>query len=337
MNAGPGRLHSRGRVDLGDYPVDAAWLPDGNSLVVAGGEGAVLRVTAGSTAVERLGQHAGGALAVAAQRAGRLFASAGQDGAVLLWDSRTLESKPIHQGKEWCERLAFADGGRWLAAAAGRTLHLFDDTGAAMHQLAGHAGAIAALAWRPKVNEIAAAGNNGARVHRVDRTVQSRDLAAGGACLTANWNPDGRMLAAGMQDGTLSVWNVAAGSAAVIPGFGARVFATEWSPNGAWLAAAAGATLAVWDAKARSKEPQVSELRAHSERLTALCFRPTGSWLVSAARDRRLLLWRVGVSDQPQDAHLLPDECTLLRFSRDGSVLAAGDAQGGLTIYDCAA
>jgi hypothetical protein len=69
--------------------------------------------------------------------------------------------------------------------------------------------------------------------------------------------------------------------------------------------------------------------------LTAACFRPNGTWLVSAARDRRLLLWRVGAAQEPQDAHLLPDECTLLRFSRDGALLAVGDALGGMTIYEC--
>ena len=77
------------------------------------------------------------------------------------------------------------------------------------------------------------------------------------------------------------------------------------------------------------------ELAAHSERMTALAFRPSGTWLVSAARDRRLLLWRVGSASEPQDAHLLTDDCTLLRFSRDGRRLAVGDARGGITVYDC--
>jgi hypothetical protein len=56
---------------------------------------------------------------------------------------------------------------------------------------------------------------------------------------------------------------------------------------------------------------------------------------VSAARDRRLLLWRLGFSDAPQDAHLLADECTLLRYARNGERLAVGDASGGLSIFDC--
>ena len=333
----PGRLQCRGRVDLGDYPVDAAWSGDGKQLLVAGGEGSLLRVASSATApVERIGRHQGGVLAVAWQKAGRLFASSGQDGVVLLWDSRTLHPKRIHEGAEWSERLAFAEGGRWLAVATGRTLQVFDDAGTLRHRIAGHTGAIAALAWRPKSTEIATTGNNGARIHRLEPSVQSRDLPARGACLTANWNADGRVLAAGMQDGSIYLWNAASGSQSEIPGLGARVFATEWSANGKYLAAAAGSTLVAWESDNRSaKGAEPFELRAHSERLTALRFRPTGTWLVSAARDRRLLLWRVGASGQPQDAHLLPDECTLLRFSRDGTLLAVGDALGGLSIYEC--
>src|SRR5580692_2396471 len=137
MNAAPGRLRPRERVELGDYPVDAAWSADGKQLVVAGGE----------------------VLALSWQPAGRLFASSGQDGVVLLWDARSLESRAIHHGKEWNEQLAFADNGRLLAVSSGRALQLFDQQGQAVQRFADHAGAIAALAWRPKNAEIAAAGN----------------------------------------------------------------------------------------------------------------------------------------------------------------------------------
>jgi WD40 repeat protein len=336
MNAPAGRLTARARVELGDYPIDAAWSSDGKVLVVVGGEGSVQRLAGTSDAAEVIGRHEGGALAVAWQRAGRLFASSGQDGSVLLWDSRTFEARRIHEGAEWSERLAFSDNGRWLAVATGRALQLFDDSGQLQHRLTGHTGVIAALAWRPKANELAATGNGGARIHRIDSRVESREFPAAGACLTANWNTDGRLLAAGMQDGSIFLWNVASGTHSQIPGLGARVFATEWSANARYLAAAAGSTLVVCDSSAKgAKALQPTELRAHSERLTAVRFRPSGTWMVSAARDRRLLLWRIGVSEQPLDAHLLPEECTLLRFSRDGAQLAVGDALGAVTIYDC--
>jgi WD40 repeat protein len=337
MSAAPARLRPHERVELGDYPVDAAWSGDGRSLAVAGGEGAVLLLTPAAPGPARpVGRHQGGVLAVAWQPAGRLFASSGQDGVVLLWDARSLEAQAIHRSREWSEQLAFADNGRLLAVASGRALHLFDQQGQARHAFAEHAGAIAAVAWRPRSAEIAAAGNGGVRLHRLEPRPQSRDYPWRGACLTASWNADGRVLAAGMQDGSVHLWYVASGTQAELPGLGTKVSATGWSANGRFLAAAAGNALLLWDfsGKLAQRSPPI-ELQAHSERITALALRPSGSWLVSAARDRRLLLWRIGGANEPQDAHLLTDDCTLLRFSRDGARLAVGDARGGLTIYDC--
>jgi WD40 repeat protein len=339
MSAAPGRLRPQPRIELGDYPVDAAWSGDGRTLVVAGGEGALLMLSLGTAPApvpQVIGCHQGGVLAVTWQAAGRLFASSGQDGIVRLWDARSLESSAIHSGDEWSERLVFADNGRLLAVASGRTLQLFDPQGQALHSFPDHAGAIAALAWRPKSGEIAAAGNGGVRIHRLQPQPDSRDYPWRGACLTASWNADGRLLAAGMQDGSVHLWNVASDDESEMPGLGAKVFATGWSANGRFLAAAAAAALVVWDFGGKGADAsRPIELRAHSERITALAFRPSGSWLVSTARDRRLLLWRVGAASEPQDAHLLTDDCTLLRFSRDGARLAVGDARGGLTIYDC--
>jgi WD40 repeat protein len=337
MSAVPGRLRPHERIELGDYPVDAAWSSDGKSLAVAGGEGAVLLLsTASPEPAPTIGRHDGGVLAVTWQPAGRLFASSGQDGVVLLWDAGSLEAIPIHTGKEWSEQLAFADNGRLLAVATGRVLHLFDQLGHARHSFAAHAGAIAALAWRPKSGEIAAAGNGGVHIHRLEPRPESRDDPWRGACLTASWNADGRVLAAGMQDGSVHLWYVASGTESELPGLGTKVSTTGWSANGRFLAAAAGPALLVWDFSGKGDSgSRPIELQAHSERVTALSFRPSGSWLVSAARDRRLLLWRIGAANEPQDAHLLADDCTLLRFSRDGTRLAVGDARGGMTLYDC--
>jgi WD40 repeat protein len=198
------------------------------------------------------------------------------------------------------------------------------------------AGSIAAIAWRPKSNEIAAAGNGGMRLHRLEPAAGSRDYPWRGACLTARWNADGRLLASGMQDGSVHLWYVASGTESQMQGYGAKVIATEWSGNGRYLATAGGSSLIVWDFGGKGPEgSEPIELRSHSERISALACRPTGTWLVSAARDRRLLLWRMGASDAPQDAHLLADECTVLRYARAGDRLAVGDARGGLSIFEC--
>ena len=85
MSVAAARLRLRGRIELGDCPVDAAWSPDGAALIVAGGEGAIMLAQIGEPMlVRRIGQHRTGALAVAWQGSGPLFASSGQDGTVLL-------------------------------------------------------------------------------------------------------------------------------------------------------------------------------------------------------------------------------------------------------------
>jgi len=341
---GAGRLELRGRAALQCYPLDAAWAPDGSQLAVAGGEGEVLLLPwagPGSAGPARadpvamlIGRHAGGALAVAWQNGGKLFASSGQDGAVLLWDAQTRQSRRLHTSSEWSEHLAFAPNGRLLAVATGRRLHIFQSDGTLRHSIDTHAGVIAALAWRPKSSEIAAVGNGGARIHRLEPQLQTREYAWPGACLSASWSPDGRVLASGLQVGSVHVLFPASATQSEMKGYGAKVALTGWSGNGRYLGTAAGEALVIWDVGKSARAAESIALRAHTARISEFAFRPTGTWLASAARDLRLLLWRAGQSTEPQDAHLLGAESTLLRWSPDGRYLAVGDAQGTLSIFE---
>lgn len=350
-----GRLTALGRFELAEYPVDAAWAPDGRSLVVGLADGCIVRLQPAAlpaspavTPQQVLQAHTHGVLALAWQKAGRLWASSGQEGRVLLWDTRLAEPRVLHEERQWSERLAFAERGNALAVATGRTLRVFDETGTLRYEHVSHTGAISALAWHPRAGELASAGNGGVLLHRIDlrgatggvEAAPSAPLALPlrAACLSVAFHPEGRLLAAGLQEGTVLLWNPATDSDSQLEGLGSRVLATEWSANGRYLAAAAGNELLLWDFSTRSgarADPAVQRLPAHSERITALGFRPGGNWLASAGQDRRLLWWRAGAGDSPQDAHLLPDECSLLRFSRDGKQLAVGDAGGGLSIFEC--
>jgi WD40 repeat protein len=334
VSAGP-RLELRARAELGDYPVDVAWSPEAASLAVAGGEGAVLLLARSATSPQVLGQHAGGALAVSWQSSGPRFASGGQDGSALLWDARTCASQPLLGSTQWLEHLAFSGSGKLLAAARGRELHLFDASGAARHVFDSHPGVITALAWRPKSSEVATVGNGGAHIHRLEPQPLMHEYAWRGACLSASWSPDGRVLAAGMQDGSVHLWYMASGTQSQIQGYGAKVTLTDWSANNRFLATASAEVVIVWDFAGKGAEgSRPLELRAHSERVVALAFRPQGTWLVSAAADWRVLVWRVGQGEQPQDAHMLSAPATVLRWSPDGRWLAVGDERGGLSLFE---
>jgi len=333
------RLERRLRLDCGDFPVDVAWAPGGGSLVVAGGDGAIKLFDLASDGTARtLGAHAGGALAIAWQNGGMHVASAGQDGELRLWDTRSGAAQCLHHDAEWTELLAFASSGKLLAAATGRTLRVFDAQGRLQHSLPQQSGTITAIAWRPKTvanaAEIAAAGNGGARVHRLQTPVQSRDYPWKGACLTACWSPDGRVLASGLQDGSVHFWYVAAGSQSEMKGYGSKVTLTTWSATGRYLATAADEQIVVWNFAGRGPEgSEPLQLRAHTGRITQLQFQTQGAYLASGSRDYRLLLWLPGQGNEPVDADMLTDEVVLLRWSNDGQQLAVGDRSGAITIY----
>jgi WD40 repeat protein len=143
------------------------------------------------------------------------------------------------------------------------------------------------------------------------------------------------VLAAGLQDGSVHFWYVAAGKQSEMKGYGAKVRLTSWSASSRWLATSADEQIVVWDFGGRGPEGSAPlQLRSHTARLTQLAFAPQGNLLVSGSGDRRLLAWQPGSSEQPVDADLLSDEVVLLRFSRDGARLAAGDRAGTLTCYN---
>ena len=334
MSAPGFRLVRRVRVELGDYPVDGAWSADGRALVFAGGQGTLLWLDVAAAAPRRLGEHAGGVLAVAWRAGTQHFASSGQDGQVRLWDARSGDATVIQAGSQWSERLAFAGHGRLLAVATGRELQIFDASGRPCAQLPSQPGVIAALAWRPKTSELATLGNGGAHIHRLEPEVQTCEYSWPGACLTGSWSPDGRVLASGMQDGSVHYWNIAAGGQSQMRGYGSKVALTSWSANSRLLATAADQQIIIWDFSARGPEgSEPLQLAAHTARLTQLAFQPRGLLLAAGARDHRVTLWRLTQPQQPVDADLLSDEVALLRWSNDGEQLAVADRAGALSIY----
>ena len=227
MSAAPGRLRPRERIELGDYPVDAAWSarrpqpgrsPAARARVLLLRRRRARRSRSPSAATRAACWRWRGrarARLVCHLRAGRRACCCGMR-------VRSRRSRST-RGNEWSEQLAFADNGRLLAVATGRALQLFDRTGQARAAFAGQPGAIAALAWRPKGEEIAAVGNGGVRLHRLEpqlavarlslaRRLPDRKLE----CRTAECSP------AGMQDGSVHLWYVASGNQSQMRGWAPR-------------------------------------------------------------------------------------------------------------------
>jgi WD40 repeat protein len=328
-------LAKRASIALDTYIVDCVW--SGDSVAVAGGEGAVLLVSRATAnpEVRKLGEHALGTLAIAWQPGSGTIASSGQDGTVMLWNAdASIPARQLNSGRTWTEHLSYAPDGK-LAAATGKTIDLWSREADRIGELAPHASSVAAIAWDASGRELAAATNRAMWVHRIEPPpLASQAFEVPSACLTAAFSPNGRMLASGMQDGAVHLWYRTTGRDSHMRGYGARVPLTQWSANSRHLATSAGSQIVVWDCGGKGPEGSTPlELQAHTDRIDCLAYQPGGPWLASGGRDWRVALWWPGKAELPVDVQPCAAEVSVLRWSPDGRFLAVGERGGQLSFY----
>ena len=342
MSTPSARLEQRLDVQLDDYPVDMAWSPDGRQLMVAGGEGRLHRVSMVDGAVALRGEQSPGLLSVAWQPGGKLVATAGQDGAVRLWDALADDAgQLVHRGIQWPAGLSFEPKGKALAFAAGKVLRVFGIDGALRAELSGHDVNLTQVAWRTS-QELVATGNGALFIDRIapDEAIARHTLD--GAPLSLAVSPDGRIAANGLQDGMVGFRYLIAQKRSRMSGYDGKVPHIAWSANSRYLATASSGAkeIVVWDFSGKGPEgSEPMELRAHTDRIESLAYAPEGAWLASGGRDGRLVLWKPGpaargaVMDMPFDVQVLDGEICLLRWSRDGKQLAAAQSDGRLRCF----
>jgi WD40 repeat protein len=323
---------------LDDYVAHLAWLPNGKSLAIAGGEGKVLVADFADDklAIREVGEHMLGTLALAAHAKAPVFATSGQDG-VALWDAATGASvKRWRPGPLATEQLAFSPDGKSLASAAGKVVSLWSTTGEAVHAFAPAAGTASAIAFDKSGRDLGVALNGEMAVHRIDKgNYRTRRYQWDGACLTVSFSPNGKVLASGMADGSVHFWYLSSAKDSQMRGYGSRVALTGFSSNSRLLATSAGNEIVVWDFSGKGPEgSRPQQLLGHTERVECFDWQPNGGLLVSGGRDWRVSLWNPSKHEQAIDAHLADSEVTAIRWSPDSRYVAVGEKKGRLTIYE---
>jgi WD40 repeat protein len=188
------------------------WSPEGARLAVGGAGGLTLLGRDGEPVDEALGCE-GVVLAVAWSPDRRRVACGTLDRTVYVWDVETRTSGLLEGFRRKVRELSWSANGRWLAVGGGPSPVAYsfidgeDDVEAdAETRLRGHERAVSWTAFQPSGPRLASAGEDGLlMIWYLPAEAPASVTALGSEIGTASWSPDGRRIAVGCADGSVSV------------------------------------------------------------------------------------------------------------------------------------
>jgi eukaryotic-like serine/threonine-protein kinase len=139
------------------------------------------------------------------------------------------------------------------------------------------------------------------------------------------FSPDGSLVAAASQSGTVRLWKAALGTlCATLEGHRGAVRSLAFSPKGSELATAgADGTVRVWSTASGSE--QVT-LQGHSGEVQSLAFSPDGKTLASGGEGGTFKLWHTATWQELMSIDAHRGDVRFLAFSPDGMLLASSGA-----------
>jgi WD40 repeat protein/uncharacterized caspase-like protein len=274
--------------------------------------------------------------AVAFSPKGHLLASAGEDGATLLWDLSTQrELRALRASQQPVDALAFSpDGTRLVAGIHDGTLVIFEvGSGRVLRVLHAHTGAVLGVAFAADGRTIASAGaDHSIGIWDAGSDQRVRELTGHRDAVTAvAFSADGRQLASASVDKTLKVWDVATGHELhAFAGHTQRVTGVAFC--GPWLASSS------WDHTAKLWDPaagkELRTLSGHTSEVWGVACSADGHTVASAGYDHRIELWDAASG---RALHELPGDARWVEsvsFSPDGRWLASGGADHAVKVWD---
>ena len=333
-----GVLQSDWSAAIQDYPIASGWTHDGGALVVCDSAGGVYAFdsTQGELLWSEQSAHKGGALAMSMHPVEAVFATAGQDGKILIWD---LTGAPprcrIEVGGGWVENLLWSPDGARLASSHGREIQIFAVDGTEQWRSDEHLSTVSALGWLNS-NELVSTCYGRVTVFDSDTGKPNQRFEWKGSLVSLALSPDGDVIACGSQDNSVHFWRRSTGEDSMMSGYPGKPTALAFDSTGTLLATGGGEAVTVWSFEGNGPEGTYpGSLELHERAISTLDFAPDGFTLASGGRDGLVFVWSLQSDGRgrPEGAAMLESVLAEVCWRPDGKSLAALDGEGVVTVW----
>lgn len=291
------------------------------------------------TAPTELRVERGGVLQLDVRPDGGQCVAAADDGVLWSWERGAFAPSRLTPS-ETAPASCVAFSPRSNCLAVGRTdgsLALVEaSSGTALREWKAHDNPVRFLNWSSDAERMVTSDERGEiRVWRAEREEPERTMSLSDATVMAiDWQPDGQVVAVGLDDASLLLWNLADPHAVNIvcrKGVGA-VCCVRFHPAQNLVAAAGeDATIRLWDAQTGRL---IREMQGHFGPVRDLTFTPSGDRLASVSDDRTLRLWEPETGLETFRTTVGTAGLKEVSFARDAELIYVRGGDGVIRVFD---
>ena len=263
---------------------------------------------------------------------GRTLASAGQDGAIKLWDATAQHEIGTLPQPALVTSVSFSADERTLASGSWNgTVKLWDVVTRQEVGTLQHGGEVTSVSFSGDGRTLASGSSDGTlKLWNVTAQREIDTLMHGQGVNSVALSRDGMLLASGSQDRTVKMWDVTTTKIIdTLVGYSVWVYSVAFSPDERTFASSGGDTVRLWDVTTQ----QIIGILPHGDWVRSVAFSPDGEILASGAADATVKLWDV-VSGANFATLGNASGVTCVSFSSDGVTLASGTEGGTIELWD---
>ena len=154
------------------------------------------------------------------------------------------------------------------------------------------------------------------------------------AIRTADFSPDGKLLAVGTAEGKIHVWGLTEnGGSFVLDGGNKMISSLKFSANGKWIAAVgSNGILRIWNV---SEKQVVHTIHSdHSEFTSSVAFPANDNAVATGGNDAVIRLWDTFTGNLIAESNKMSDAILSINFSPDGTTITCRTEDGLLSVWD---